>query len=118
MLFVLCTNVTTLHMKNALVFSQSEACNFLVYYQLLNLVMHFFYYTQQLCVNASAGNLAVCWLPEQRRKIFSFDSSHTICFFDFYLLAVLFIKAFFKTMQREWHGIDRLRLDKFYMVSF
>ena len=32
MLFVLCTNVTTLHMKNTLVFSQSEACNFLVYY--------------------------------------------------------------------------------------
>ncbi|PFX32530.1 Ribosomal RNA processing protein 1-like B [Stylophora pistillata] len=30
--------------------------------------------------------------------------------------AVFFIKAFFKTMQREWHGIDRLRLDKFYML--
>ena len=31
--------------------------------------------------------------------------------------ALLFIKTFFKTMQREWHGIDRLRLDKFYLVS-
>ncbi|KAL9965525.1 hypothetical protein ACROYT_G029334 [Oculina patagonica] len=30
--------------------------------------------------------------------------------------ATLFIKAFFKTMQREWHGIDRLRLDKFYLL--
>ncbi|KAJ7333102.1 Ribosomal RNA processing protein 1 B [Desmophyllum pertusum] len=29
---------------------------------------------------------------------------------------VLFIKTFFKTMQREWHGIDRLRLDKFYLL--
>ncbi|XP_068686639.1 ribosomal RNA processing protein 1 homolog B-like [Montipora foliosa] len=30
--------------------------------------------------------------------------------------AVLFIRAFFRTMQREWHGIDQLRLDKFYML--
>ncbi|CAH3189742.1 unnamed protein product, partial [Porites evermanni] len=30
--------------------------------------------------------------------------------------AVLFIKTFFKTMEREWHGIDRLRLDKFYLL--
>ena len=27
-----------------------------------------------------------------------------------------FISAFFLTMGREWHGIDRLRLDKFYML--
>ena len=36
----------------------------------------------------------------------------------FFVLAVLFIKAFFRTMQREWHGIDQLRLDKFYMVNY
>ena len=29
---------------------------------------------------------------------------------------LLFIKCFFAIMVREWHGIDRLRLDKFYMV--
>eukprot|EP00118_Oscarella_pearsei_P022038 m.251139 g.251139 ORF g.251139 m.251139 type:complete len:140 (+) comp40333_c0_seq8:459-878(+) len=29
--------------------------------------------------------------------------------------AFKFIKAFFVTMQREWDGIDFLRLDKFYM---
>ena len=27
-----------------------------------------------------------------------------------------FLKAFWQTMIREWVGIDRLRLDKFYMV--
>ena len=29
----------------------------------------------------------------------------------------MFAKEFFITMGREWMGIDRLRLDKFYMVS-
>lgn len=29
---------------------------------------------------------------------------------------MLFCKVFFDTMAREWHGIDRLRLDKYYMV--
>ena len=28
--------------------------------------------------------------------------------------AILFWATFFKTMKREWQGIDRLRLDKFY----
>lgn len=27
----------------------------------------------------------------------------------------MFVDCFFQTMGREWHGIDRLRLDKFYM---
>ena len=27
------------------------------------------------------------------------------------------MSAFFATMSREWFGIDRLRLDKFYLVS-
>ena len=31
-------------------------------------------------------------------------------------VALEFIDTFFTTMAREWHGIDRLRLDKFYMV--
>lgn len=31
--------------------------------------------------------------------------------------SMLFIKVFFKTISREWFGIDRLRLDKFMMVS-
>ncbi|EDO46082.1 predicted protein [Nematostella vectensis] len=30
--------------------------------------------------------------------------------------ALLFLVTFFKTMHREWHGIDRLRMDKFYML--
>lgn len=30
--------------------------------------------------------------------------------------AVIFIKAFFKTIQKEWHGIDQLRMDKFYLL--
>ena len=30
--------------------------------------------------------------------------------------ALDFIDVFFTTMAREWYGIDRLRLDKFYMV--
>lgn len=30
--------------------------------------------------------------------------------------AWLFVAVFFKTMAREWHGIDRLRLDKFYTL--
>ena len=29
----------------------------------------------------------------------------------------LFVGAFFKTIRREWSKIDRLRIDKFYMVS-
>lgn len=28
----------------------------------------------------------------------------------------LFLQTFWQTMNREWAGIDRLRLDKFYMV--
>ena len=28
-----------------------------------------------------------------------------------------FLKAYFATIEREWHGIDRLRLDKFYSLS-
>jgi len=31
--------------------------------------------------------------------------------------SVCFIRAFFATEVREWSGIDRLRLDKFMMVS-
>ncbi|KAL6063086.1 Ribosomal RNA processing protein 1 B, variant 2 [Balamuthia mandrillaris] len=30
--------------------------------------------------------------------------------------ALLYVKVFFWTMQREWHSIDRLRLDKFYSL--
>lgn len=30
--------------------------------------------------------------------------------------AVIFIKAFFKTIQKEWHGIDQFRMDKFYLL--
>lgn len=30
--------------------------------------------------------------------------------------AVLFIDTFFETILREWHGIDRLRLDKYYFL--
>ncbi|XP_023619349.1 ribosomal RNA processing protein 1 homolog A-like isoform X1 [Myotis lucifugus] len=29
----------------------------------------------------------------------------------------LFLQTFWQTMSREWTGIDRLRLDKFYMLS-
>ncbi|XP_071957344.1 ribosomal RNA processing protein 1 homolog A-like [Antedon mediterranea] len=29
--------------------------------------------------------------------------------------ALMFFKTFLKTMEREWHGIDRLRMDKYYM---
>lgn len=32
-------------------------------------------------------------------------------------IGVLFSKIFFVTMGREWFGIDRLRLDKFYMLT-
>lgn len=28
----------------------------------------------------------------------------------------LFIQTFWQTMNREWKGIDKLRLDKYYMV--
>ena len=31
--------------------------------------------------------------------------------------ALSFVDAFFQTESREWFGIDRLRLDKFMMVS-
>lgn len=31
--------------------------------------------------------------------------------------ALLFMRTFFETLAREWHSIDRLRLDKFYMVQ-
>ena len=30
--------------------------------------------------------------------------------------ALLYFKVFAKTMQREWFGIDKLRLDKFMML--
>jgi hypothetical protein len=32
-------------------------------------------------------------------------------------LGFAFIITFFKTIHKEWHGIDRLRMDKFYLVS-
>ncbi len=31
-------------------------------------------------------------------------------------VALLYFSAFLETMQREWFGIDRLRLDKFLMM--
>lgn len=31
-------------------------------------------------------------------------------------LALDFINAFWITIMREWHGIDRLRLDKYYLL--
>ena len=33
------------------------------------------------------------------------------------LSALSFVEVFFTTVAREWLGIDRLRLDKYYMVS-
>ena len=33
-------------------------------------------------------------------------------------LVFLYIHSFFKTVRREWSNLDRLRMDKFYMVSF
>ncbi|CAB3995150.1 ribosomal RNA processing 1 homolog A-like isoform X1, partial [Paramuricea clavata] len=30
--------------------------------------------------------------------------------------AVDYLDGFYKTICREWHGIDRLRLDKFYLL--
>ncbi|CAI5721294.1 unnamed protein product [Peronospora effusa] len=30
--------------------------------------------------------------------------------------ALAFVRSFFRTMQREWHGLDGLRLDKFYSL--
>ena len=29
---------------------------------------------------------------------------------------MLFCETFLSTMEREWHGIDRLRMDKFYLL--
>ena len=31
-------------------------------------------------------------------------------------VAVMYFRVFLKTMQREWFGIDRLRLDKFMLL--
>eukprot|EP01052_Picozoa_sp_SAG31_P017870 SAG31_NODE_1240_length_9167_cov_4.729599_14_plen_134_part_00 len=31
-------------------------------------------------------------------------------------VGLLYCAAFFKTMEREWHGIDALRMDKFYRL--
>ena len=30
--------------------------------------------------------------------------------------SILYFETFVKTMEREWNGIDRLRMDKFYML--
>ncbi|CAH3172246.1 unnamed protein product [Porites lobata] len=46
----------------------------------------------------------------------AFNISQLVLSFRNEQSAVLFIKTFFKTMEREWHGIDRLRLDKFYLL--
>lgn len=37
-------------------------------------------------------------------------------FFSCSLTGHLFIQTFWQTMNREWNGIDNLRLDKYYMV--
>lgn len=37
-------------------------------------------------------------------------------FFSYSLTGHLFIQTFWQTMNREWNGIDNLRLDKYYMV--
>lgn len=47
-------------------------------------------------------------------KVYGFLTSY---FFSLPFVGVCFSKVFFVTMGREWHGIDRLRLDKFYMVK-
>ena len=36
----------------------------------------------------------------------------------FLFLGIKFCQVFFDTMTKEWHGIDRLRLDKYYMVQY
>ena len=41
---------------------------------------------------------------------------HRISIILYTLAALQFIDAFFATISREWHSIDRLRLDKYYMV--
>ena len=30
--------------------------------------------------------------------------------------SILYCETFVSTMEREWHGIDRLRMDKFYLL--
>ncbi|XP_077990193.1 ribosomal RNA processing protein 1 homolog A-like [Glandiceps talaboti] len=42
--------------------------------------------------------------------------SHLIHAFQSPQSALLFIDTFFQTMTREWAGIDRLRMDKFYLL--
>ena len=45
-------------------------------------------------------------------------SPFVVCDHSIYPFTVfLFVGAFFKTIRREWSKIDRLRIDKFYMVS-
>lgn len=43
-------------------------------------------------------------------------STVDVCVRSLSLLERQFLRAFWQTMNREWVGIDRLRLDKFYMV--
>jgi ribosomal RNA-processing protein 1 len=43
------------------------------------------------------------------------DLSHLIHVFPNPTLGIEFCNVFYQTMSSEWHGIDRLRMDKFYM---
>lgn len=33
------------------------------------------------------------------------------------MCSVKFVSSFFRTLGKEWHGIDSLRLDKYYMLT-
>lgn len=46
----------------------------------------------------------------------AYDLSKLVHFFSNYNIGIQFCCTFFNTMAREWHGIDRLRLDKYYLL--
>ena len=62
--------------------------------------------------------MRIIWNSKRHKLVPFVDIWQNLSFVSLFhfLSAVLFIKTFFKTMEREWHGIDRLRLDKFYLV--
>lgn len=71
--------------------------------------------------------ITIC-LPNSLRAFRRSDVNKMVYYINIFLINIdfhylmsysgfSFISSFFKTVHREWHGIDRLRLDKFYMVS-
>ena len=78
--------------------------------------MHRYYITNIL--NHWFGTCRFYFSALYRYVFMHTNSIFPISLCAFLHVVFLYIHSFFKTVRREWSNLDRLRMDKFYMVNF